>query len=243
MAPLGRAARALLLDVEGTTTPVAFVYETLFPYARTRLEEFLARHAAEEAVSADIAVLREEHGSDLRAGRTPPAWRDGGDPAQAARYALWLMAADRKATGLKSLQGRIWEQGYARGELRGTVYDDVPRALERWRAQGKEIAIFSSGSVLAQKLLFRHSSHGDLSRDVRAYFDTATGAKRDPESYRRIATALDREAREVLFLSDVREELDAAREAGMDTALCARAEVPAGHATHPVVTSFDAVSP
>jgi enolase-phosphatase E1 len=242
LAPLGSAARALLLDVEGTTTPVSFVYETLFPYARTRLEEFVTRHAPEDPVRADLALLREDHAADRRAGLAPPAWEDGEDPASAARYALWLMDADRKATGLKALQGHIWEHGYARGDLRGAVYEDVPRAFRRWRAQGKEIAIFSSGSVLAQRLLFAHSSHGDLTPYLRAYFDTSTGAKRDPESYRHIAAALGPRGSEVLFVSDVGAELDAARDAGMATALCMRAQPPPAPSTHAVVTSFDALS-
>ena len=132
------------------------------------------------------------------------------------------MDQDRKSTGLKSLQGKIWEEGYRSGELKGEVYPDVLPALERWRKQGIDIAIFSSGSVQAQRSLFRNSVAGDLTRFIRAYFDTTTGPKREPESYGRIAAALERSPPEVLFVSDIAAELDAARAAGMQTALCVR---------------------
>jgi enolase-phosphatase E1 len=151
------------------------------------------------------------------------------------------MDRDRKSTALKSVQGRIWEEGYRSGRLQGQVYPDVPRAFARWRAQGREAAIFSSGSVLAQKLLFSRSDAGDLTPYLRAYFDTATGAKGDAESYRKIARALGREPPAVLFLSDVIAELNAARAAGLQTALCVRAGAAPAPADHPVVRSFDEV--
>ena len=132
------------------------------------------------------------------------------------------MDRDRKSTGLKSLQGRIWEDGYRSGDLKGEVYPDVLPALERWRRQGIDIAIFSSGSVQAQRSLFRNSVAGDLTRFIRAYFDTTTGPKREPESYTRIAAALEHSPSDVFFISDIEAELDAARAAGMRTALCVR---------------------
>ena len=157
-------------------------------------------------------------------------------------YVHWLMDRDSKSTGLKALQGRIWEEGYRRGELRGEVYDDVPAAFRRWRDEGRRIAIFSSGSVLAQRLLFSHSTVGDLTPFIDAHFDTTTGPKRQPDSYTLIAGRLGLPPRSVLFASDVAEELDAARAAGMETALCARSILPAG-ATHRVVQSLDALAP
>jgi enolase-phosphatase E1 len=144
------------------------------------------------------------------------------------------MDQDRKSTGLKSLQGKIWEEGYRSGELKGEVYPDVLPALERWRSQGIDIAIFSSGSVQAQQSLFRNSVAGDLTRFIRAYFDTTTGPKREPESYGRIAAALDRSPSEVLFVSDIAAELDAARTAGMRTALCVRGSGEV-RGVHPVI--------
>ena len=141
---------------------------------------------------------------------------------------------------MKSLQGKVWEEGYRAGRLLGQVYADVPRAFARWRAQGRDVAIFSSGSVLAQKLIFSRSDAGDLSPWIRGYFDTTTGPKRESESYRKIAAALGLDPAAVLFLSDVAAELDAAREATMATALCVR-EGPAPPASHPVIRSFDEV--
>jgi enolase-phosphatase E1 len=150
------------------------------------------------------------------------------------------MDRDRKSTGLKSLQGKIWEEGYRAGDLRGEVYPDVPSALERWGRQGIDIAIFSSGSVQAQRSLFRSSAAGDLTRFIRANFDTTTGPKAAPESYARIAAALERSPAEVLFVSDVGAELDAALAAGMQTALCVRTPGSAPSAgAHPVIHAFD----
>jgi enolase-phosphatase E1 len=241
-------ARALLLDVEGTTTPVDFVYQVLFPYAREHVASFLERQWNEDALRADVARLHEEHAADERGGECPPAWTSGSQQSVVS-YVHWLMDRDRKSTGLKSLQGRIWEDGYRGGALRAQVYPDVPRAFARWRRQGREIAIFSSGSVLAQRLLFAHSTEGDLTPFIRGYFDTSSGAKKDAESYRRIASALGFEPSAVLFVSDVAAELDAAREAGLATALCARngapTPPPAHHAVnaHRVLGGFDEVYP
>ncbi len=229
--------QALLLDVEGTTTPVDFVYRTLFPYARARLASHLAEHWADERTRADVARLEAEHREHSD---SAPAWRD--EPEAVTAYLAWLMDQDRKSTGLKSVQGRIWEEGYRRGELRGAVYPDVPSAFERWRRAGRRIAIFSSGSVLAQRLLFANSGAGDLTGFIDAYFDTTTGPKREPASYRRIADALSLAPERVLFLSDVAAELDAARTSGMATALSLRegAEPPSGH-SHVVIRSFEEV--
>jgi enolase-phosphatase E1 len=160
--------------------------------------------------------------------------------ASVSAYVHWLMDRDRKSTGLKSLQGKIWEEGYRSGTLRGEVYPDVPTALVRWRDQGKDIAIFSSGSVQAQRNLFANTTAGDLTRFIRAYFDTTTGPKTAAQSYARIASALERSPSEVVFLSDVGAELDAAQAAGMQTALCVRTpESPPGAGGHPVIRTFD----
>lgn len=235
--------RAILLDIEGTTTPVEFVYQTLFPFARHHLNTFLAAHGTEAEVLADIARLRDEHRADVSNDQHPPAWRDDAEIESATAYVYWLMDRDRKSTGLKALQGKIWEAGYRGGELLGEIYADVPRAFERWRNQGKTLAIFSSGSVLAQRLLFSHTTAGDLTGYLSAYFDTTTGAKQEAESYRRIATALALSTSVILFLSDVVAELDAARQAGMQTALCVRSEQTPLSGEHPVIRTFDEVLP
>ncbi len=239
---------AILLDIEGTTTPIEFVNGTLFPFARARLGEFVRQHGLRADVREDLAALRQEHAREASATPGLPPWpggaagETGADAAVA--YLLWLMDRDRKSTALKSLQGKIWEAGYRSGELRGHVYSDVLPAFRRWRAQGRTIAIFSSGSVLAQKLLFAHSTAGDLTRYIGAYFDTTTGAKKDQQSYRRIAAALGQLPADVLFCSDVVGELDAARQAGLVTALCIRpGSVTPDNVPHRVVRTFDDLFP
>jgi enolase-phosphatase E1 len=199
---------------------------------------FLEQHAADPDVQADLARLREEYAAEARQQAGLPAW----SPVE---YVYWLMDRDRKSTGLKSLQGKIWEAGYRAGELRGRaeVYPDVAPALARWRAQGRDIAIFSSGSVPAQRNLFANTTAGDLTAFIRAYFDTTTGPKTAALSYQRIATALGRQAGEVLFLSDVGAELDAARQAGMQTGLCVRSRETATVPDHPIIRTFNEVLP
>jgi enolase-phosphatase E1 len=214
----------------------------LFPYARARVRDFLGTHASDPAVTADIALLRSEHAAEPSRQNGLPPWRAADDLASAESYVYWLMDRDRKSTGLKSLQGKIWEEGYRTGELssKGEVYPDVAPALRRWRQTGKDLAIFSSGSVQAQRNLFANTTAGDLSSLLCAYFDTTTGPKREAQSYRKIAQALHRTPSEVLFISDVTAELDAARQAGMRTALCVRGGSVAGGSPsdHPRVRSF-----
>jgi enolase-phosphatase E1 len=213
-----------VLDIEGTTTPISFVHDVLFPYARARLREFLGPD--------DIERLRAERAAE--ADPTAPRWEDSG-----VAYAEWLIDRDRKSTALKTLQGKIWAQGYRSGALRSEIYPDVAPALARWHREGRVIAIFSSGSVRAQRDLFAHTPAGDLTRYISAYFDTTTGPKAEVESYRRIATALRLAPADALFVSDVVAELDAAREAGMATALCARDATVPDRAGHPVIRTFD----
>ena len=227
-------ARAILLDIEGTTTPIEFVHQVLFPYARARVHAYLEQHADDPAVRADVALLRAEYAAELPPPELPP-WNP-------EAYVHWLMDRDRKSTGLKALQGRIWEDGYRTGELRGkgAVYPDVRPALERWHRSGKTIAIFSSGSIQAQRNLFANTTTGDLSAFLSGYFDTTTGPKREARSYRQIAATLRQEPRDMLFISDVPAELDAARETGMRTALCVRGALsPDDPDTgHPRIRSF-----
>ena len=238
---------AVLLDIEGTTTPVEFVYQVLFPYARKQARDFLLRHQAAPDVQDDIEALQKEHALDLAQGLEPLHWRVGAAEAvlnSAVAYFHWLMDRDRKSTGLKSLQGKIWEQDYRTGKLRGEVYADVPAALSRWREQKTQICIFSSGSVLAQKLLFAHTTAGDLTRFINDYFDTTTGPKTEPESYCHISVALGLLPQDVLFVSDTLTELNAAKVTGMKTLLCVRPgrERPPA-VTHPIIETFDEIFP
>ena len=218
----GAGIKVVLLDIEGTTTPVSFVYDVLFPYARARLSTwFAARALSDPDVREIVDNLRRESAAD-GLGLLPP---NPSSEAIAARL-LAYMDQDRKSPALKTVQGRIWEAGYADGTLIGEVYPDVPDAFVRWTSTGIAVGIYSSGSVLAQKLLFGHSNAGDLTPYLRWHFDTAVGAKIERASYQRIVAAVGVEAPAILFVSDVTRELDAARDAGMRTMLCVRAPAP-----------------
>ena len=229
-----RGVKAFLLDIEGTTTPVSFVYDVLFPYARRALPGFVSNRAADAEVSAAVRALDAERAADVARGLAPPEGT--------AAYLLWLMDSDRKSTGLKALQGLVWRDGYGKGELRGIVYPDVPRALARWRRRGRRIFIYSSGSVLAQRLIFSTTPDGDLTSFIDGYFDTTTGPKKDPDSYRRIAEQIGDDPAAVCFVSDSDEEVRAALAAGMAAVLCAR-DAPLTSAPAPVVRDFDVLSP
>ena len=213
------APRLFLLDVEGTIAPLSLIYEQLFPYARARFPRYLQERGRDAGVQNDLTLLAEENREETDP--SCPRFASPEDREEAIDYLLWLMDRDRKSTALKSLQGRIWKGGFERGELKGTLFDDVPAAMERWSAHG-QVAIYSSGSVAAQLLLFRHSNFGDLTPLISGYFDTRTGPKSASASYQAIATAMDLEPRQVLFFSDVVRELDAAREAGCHTRLTVR---------------------
>jgi enolase-phosphatase E1 len=212
-----------LLDVEGTTSPLSLVSEQLYPFARKHLKRFIFDHIDEAAVRADLALLVKERMEerDTGAPAVEPEWDVANDAEPGIAYMLWLMDRDRKSTALKSLQGKIWKAGFEAGVLVGTVFPDVPEALARWSRRAK-VAVYSSGSVEAQRLLFGHSSAGDLTPYLSGYFDTRVGSKTSAESYRAIAAAADVPTREILFVSDAVRELDAAREAGCLTRLSLR---------------------
>jgi enolase-phosphatase E1 len=215
---------AVVLDIEGTTTPIAFVYEVLFPYARRHLREHLQQRQNANETREAIAWLRSEWTDDQNGARHPPSWDEGSDSEleSVAAYAEWLMDQDRKSPGLKLLQGHIWERGYKAGALRSEMFEDVVPAIHAWRGAGLMVTSYSSGSVLAQRLLFGHSAAGDLTRFFTAFFDTTVGPKTSPASYRKIAAVLGRPGSSVLFLSDAVRELDAAAGADYQVALCVR---------------------
>jgi len=230
--------RAVVLDIEGTTTPIAFVTGTLFPYARAHLRVFLAELPPADAHEILHALAR-DHRDEVSRGGTPPAW-DPAAPATAVSFVEWLMDRDRKTGGLKRLQGRIWARGYADGTLRGEVFADVPPALARWRAGGALIAIYSSGSEQAQRLLFGSTAAGDLTHFIDRFFDTAVGAKTVGASYRRIARELGLAERELLFVSDAGAELRAAAEAGCQVVMAVRpGNAPASDQAAPSIATFD----
>ncbi len=236
--PLPEGIGAVLLDIEGTTTSISFVYDVLFPYAAARLDDYCSRPELEPEPAEALDRLRSEYDEEIAKGTPLPPFGAG------AAYARHLMAEDRKSTGLKLLQGLIWEEGYRTGELRGHVFPDVPPALKTWRDAGVRLRIFSSGSVRAQKLLFGNTDHGDLTPLFEGFHDTTTGPKREAASYAAIAGAYDLPAKEILFLSDVREELDAAAAAGMRTGLMVRpGNRPAEAGEHEVYRDFGELMP
>lgn len=222
------AIQAILTDIEGTTSSIDFVHQTLFPYARRHLRAFLYAHAANPEVQAQIKeVAAAEHcAADI--------------DSVATVLERWI-DEDRKATPLKALQGMIWAQGYAAGELKGHVYPDTPVYLQRWHAQGLKLYVYSSGSVEAQKLIFGHTEHGDLTPLFSGYFDTRVGAKREAQSYRTILASIGLPAASVLFLSDIGQELDAAREAGLQTCQLLRDDKAVAFDAHAHAADFSAV--
>ena len=239
--------KVYLLDVEGTVAPLTLTTEVLFPYARRRFAEFIERNKYDDGVRADLLLLAEENRAETGEGIARlPQVIDAAEVAtprfrlDAMAYLMWLMDRDRKSTALKSLQGKIWKAGFESGELKGTLFDDVPDAFRRWSREDR-VAIYSSGSVEAQRLLFRHSTFGDLTPLIAAYFDTRTGAKMESASYAAIAEAMNVAREELLFFSDVVRELDAAHQAGCGTRLVVRAgntPVEDAHG-HAIITSLD----
>lgn len=220
--------RVYLLDVEGTVAPLSLVTEQLFPYARRHFDLFLEMSRGNAAVRADLALLAEENRAETALGIPRLPRVEHPEEVETHRFRLdafvylnWLMDRDRKSTALKSLQGKIWKTGFERGELKGTLFADVPEAFARW-AKTAKVAIYSSGSVEAQQLLFHYSTYGDLTPLISGYLDTRTGAKSESTSYAVIAAHFGAAPGEVLFFSDAVRELDAARDAGCGTRLVIR---------------------
>jgi enolase-phosphatase E1 len=239
--------RVILLDIEGTTTPVEFVYQTLFPYANRKLESFLREHFQDPEIQSLIQDLRAQHDLDERNGLEPPGLLDNIEEARvrsSVSYAQWLIARDSKCTPLKSLQGKIWQQGFASGELRGEVFPDVPIAFERWRRQKKTICTYSSGSVLAQQLLFRTTASGDLTSYISAFFDTRVGPKTEGESYKKIAASFSYAPHLFFFVSDAVKEIEAAQSVGMQAIFCERdGRTASSPSAGGVIRNFDGVLP
>lgn len=246
MTEVGTRTRAVLLDIEGTVTPISFVHDVLFPYALIHLRDYLTEHATTTDVQKDIAALVREHALDQSRGEQPPEVRDGIWSIDAVvAYVKWLIDRDRKSPALKSLQGKIWEQGYRDGTLKAPLFEDVIPNLRRLRDRGLGIGIFSSGSVYAQKLLFAHTQTGDHTDLIDRYFDTGVGSKVTSVSYSEIARDLELLTKELIFVSDVATELRAAHDAGMATLLCVRPGNPPQSASErfQVIQSFSEILP
>ena len=211
--------KCVLLDIEGTTTPIDFVHKTLFPFAAVKIGEFVRENFAD--IQTEISQLSTEYKKDFAEQIYGKDFKIN-SPETIADYLKFLIEIDRKSTALKSLQGKIWQRGYESGELESVMFADVKPAFERWKTENKVIAIYSSGSVLAQKLIFKYSNVGDLSSYISDYFDTNVGHKRETPSYRNVAEKLNAAPPEILFVSDIAEELDAAQSADFQTALMIR---------------------
>ena len=223
--------RAVLTDIEGTTSSIDFVKDVLFPYARKHLPAYVETHTDEAEVQHWLSEAAKEAGI-VEASR-----------GEIIDLLIRWIDEDRKSTALKALQGLIWREGYESGVFTSHMYPEVAARLRTWHDQGLKLYVYSSGSVAAQKLLFGFTEFGDLTPLFSDYFDTQTGHKRETESYRKIAEAIGLPPAQVLFLSDIREELDAARDAGMRTIQLVRPPQPLTDAGHPAVTDFDAITP
>ncbi|WP_424682444.1 acireductone synthase [Frateuria sp. YIM B11624] len=224
--------RAIVTDIEGTTSSIDFVKDVLFPYARKRLPAFVETHADRPEVQHWLHEAAKEAGI-IEASRQ-----------EIIELLLGWIDQDRKSTALKALQGMIWKEGYEAGEYRAHVYPEVSARLHAWRADGLHLYVYSSGSVPAQRLFFRYSDAGDLTPLFAGYFDTETGPKRESASYTKIAEALGERPEHILFLSDIVEELDAARAAGLQTGWLLRPpQAMPAEPRHPAYADFDAIEP
>ena len=232
--------KVVLLDIEGTTSAIDFVHTTMFDYARNNLEDFLvSSFETKETIEAlEVFAQNENHPSlaaflEGTSSKTEKVTR-------IVNLATQRMKEDSKATGLKALQGLVWRKGFTNGELKGHIYNDVPDAFSRWKKSGITTAIYSSGSILAQKIYFANTTFGNLGTLISNHFDTTSGPKRISSSYENITNILNAKAGDILFLSDVTEELDAAKAAGMATGLLIRpGNKPAGNNDHPAYDDFN----
>ena len=236
--------RCVVLDIEGTTSSISFVHDEMFPFVRQHLDHYLETqwHSEELRKSLDLLAI-ENQGSDA------DSWLPGNLSVEARKskvhdYVLGLMDEDRKSTGLKDLQGKIWKSGFESGQLVSHVYPDVIKNLEAWTASGIKLCIYSSGSIAAQKLFFGHTQHGSLLKFFHMHFDTTIGNKKEPSSYSQIVGQLGPSLQPSLFVSDVAAELDAAQHAGLYTVASIRPgnqELPA-NCPHTLIQSFDELS-
>lgn len=221
--------KAIVTDIEGTTTSISFVADTLFPYAKARIQQFVVEKVGVPAVEAEINAVRAEAGEP------------GASVERVGEILVSWIEQDLKITPLKTLQGMIWRAGYEDGSLKGHLYPEVADVLTRWKEQGLQLSVYSSGSEAAQKLLFGYSVAGDLTPLFDHFFDTRIGGKREAGSYQHIKTTLALEANEILFLSDVVAELDAAQAAGLLTLALDRECIGEGFGSHPHVTDFNQI--
>ena len=221
--------KAIVTDIEGTTSSLSFVKDVLFPYARANLPSYVRQHSSDDVVKSLLDDARQFAGKELD------------DEQLISQFIEWI-DRDQKITPLKSLQGLIWEAGYKQGDFKGHIYEDAARQLQVWKQSGYDLYIYSSGSVYAQKLLFSHTVYGDLTPLFSGYFDTHIGGKRETSSYQAISAQIQLPAEQILFLSDIVEELDAASSAGFQTCCLVRDGAIDAAAPHRQVSDFDAIT-
>ncbi|MEM9944111.1 MAG: acireductone synthase [Planctomycetota bacterium] len=234
--------KGILLDIEGTTSSISFVYDVMFPFIRQHVASFLDSHWSDESLQSCLPLLA----VDLEQGSVESWLGSDGPKSQRQKVVdgvIGLMDADVKATGLKQLQGLVWKSGFHSGEMVAHLFDDVAPAIQSWHQSGLDISIYSSGSISAQKLFFGHTVAGDLLDCFQGHYDTTTGPKKETESYQQIAESFGLPASQILFVSDVVDELKAASAAGLQTALSNR---PGNEPVDPnhgfsVITSFDQI--
>jgi enolase-phosphatase E1 len=224
--------KAIVTDIEGTTSSLSFVKDVLFPYARAKLPEYVTQHKENPAIQELLAETCRAAGM---------ACTCDIDPNAAITQLVEWIDQDKKITPLKALQGLIWQAGYEQGDFKGHLYPDAIANLKAWKAKGISLYVYSSGSVLAQKLLFGHTEVGDLSPLFSRFFDTNIGGKKDADSYRNIAEEIGLPVQEIMFLSDIKEELDAAKVVGYQTIWLTREQEPVALAEHRQVSSFDGI--
>lgn len=237
------SGKVVLLDIEGTVSPLAFVHEVMFPFARREMRGFLDDHGETPAVREALEQMAQDAGASSLAGWCPQPVASSKALAWIVQQAHALMDADVKQTGLKLLQGLVWERGFHDGSLCATLFPDVASGLRRLKDARMELRIYSSGSVHAQRLFFAHTEAGDLTPLLSGHYDTTIGPKREAASYATIAADAGVPAGDILFLSDVVAELDAARAAGMRTGLALRPGNPPGaEHSHPIFSSLEEIT-
>lgn len=220
--------KAIVTDIEGTTSSISFVKDVLFAYAQEQMRSFITQHKNDAKVKTLLHDVNTVVGQELTT-------------EEHIRQLIRWIDEDQKITPLKAIQGLIWESGFKKGTYKGHMYKDAVRNLKKWHKKGLHLYIFSSGSVYAQKLIFGHTAYGDLTPLFKGYFDTTIGGKKEVFSYQHIIQTLGHDASEILFLSDIQEELDAARKAGMQTYLIIRDATIHSKAAHRQVKDFDQI--
>ncbi|TGL57613.1 acireductone synthase [Leptospira sarikeiensis] len=229
-----QSTELFLFDIEGTTTPIEFVHKVLFPYSVQNFQTFFSKNSAEPGFAEELIQYSKNE--------TEYKEEVSNSPGSLSEFCKFLVSKDRKLGILKEIQGRIWKIGYESGELKSSIFKDVPAFLERIQKTGKRAAVYSSGSVEAQILIYKYCEAGDLTRFFENYFDTAVGGKREANSYTKIAEKLSIHPSSIVFFTDIKEEAEAATKAGIKPIILSRpGNHPQGEHPFPVIENFDGI--